>query len=126
MSLLERYSDKIRGIIPYKGVNSFSINDQFLCEIIIRTEYAISGLRNKDLRRYLNELSPGQISRRLKRLRVHGLIKRIGNTYKYYLTDTDRRVILTALKLKNSSSCLNWQCLLQFNSDFLPVLAPIL
>jgi len=84
----------------YKGFNFFSIDDQSLCEIIIRGEYSINGLRNKDLRRYLNELSPGQISRRLKNLRVHGLIKRVGNTYKYYLTDTGRRVIVTALKLK--------------------------
>jgi len=84
----------------YRGFNFFSINDQLLCEIIIRGEYAISGLRNKDLRHYLSDLTPGQISRRLKNLRVHGLIKRIGRTYKYYLTDLGRRVIVTALKLK--------------------------
>jgi hypothetical protein len=28
------------------------------------------------------------------------MIKRVGRTYKYYLTDLGRRVIVTALKLK--------------------------
>lgn len=84
----------------YKGFNFFSAKDQNLCEIIIRGEYNINGLRNKDLRRYLNDLTPGQISRRLKNLLVHGLIKRVGRTYKYYLTNFGRRVIVTALKLK--------------------------
>ena len=42
-----------------------------------------------------------QVSRLLKRLHLHGLIKKVGHTYKYYLTDTGRRVILTALKLRD-------------------------
>ena len=41
-----------------------------------------------------------QISRMLRRLRLHGLIKKVGKTYKYYLTKLGRRVILMALKLR--------------------------
>ncbi len=84
----------------YKGFNFFSRDDQHLCEIIIRGEYAINGLRNKHLRHYLPDLNAGQISRRLKNLRAHGIIKRVGRTYKYYLTEFGRRVIVTAFKLK--------------------------
>jgi len=84
----------------YKGFNFFSMHDQQLCEIIGRGEYAINGLRNKDLRHHLRNSTSGQISRRLKNLRVHGLVKRVGRTYKYYLTEIGRRVIVTALKLK--------------------------
>jgi hypothetical protein len=36
----------------------------------------------------------------LKRLRVHGLIKRIGHRYKHYLTDLGRRAVVTGLKLR--------------------------
>jgi hypothetical protein len=36
----------------------------------------------------------------LKRLRVHGIIRKIGNTYKYYLTHLGRTVTATALKLR--------------------------
>jgi len=36
----------------------------------------------------------------MKRLRVHGLIKRIGKTYKHYVTELGRRVVITGLKLR--------------------------
>jgi len=31
---------------------------------------------------------------------VHGLIKRIGHRYKYYLTELGRRAVITGLKLR--------------------------
>ena len=36
----------------------------------------------------------------LKRLHAHGLIKKIGRTYKYDLTQAGQHVIVTALKLR--------------------------
>ena len=84
----------------YRGFNFFSANDDLILAAIVRGEFTISGLRNKDLHRYLPWKKPAWISRCLKRLRVHGLIKRIGRTYKYYLTDLGRRVVLTGLKLR--------------------------
>jgi len=39
-------------------------------------------------------------SRHLKRLRVQGLIKRIGHRHKYYVTELGRRAIVTSLKLR--------------------------
>jgi hypothetical protein len=36
----------------------------------------------------------------MKRLRVHGLIKKIGRTYKYYLTTLGKQVTALGLKLK--------------------------
>lgn len=67
---------------------------------IIRGEHVITGFRHADLKRQLPRFSSGQISRNLKRLRVHGLIKRIGHRYKYYLTDLGRRAVVTGLKLR--------------------------
>jgi hypothetical protein len=84
----------------YKGLNFFHAADQILIETLARGEYLIHGLRNKDLRQHLPQLNTSQISRRLKSLRLHGLIKRVGRTYKYYLSELGRRVILTGLKLK--------------------------
>jgi hypothetical protein len=40
------------------------------------------------------------MSRLLKRLRLHGLIKKIGHTYKYYLTAFGKDVITAGLKLR--------------------------
>jgi hypothetical protein len=84
----------------YKGFNFFSNIDVRLFEAILRGEHTIAGLRNKDLRHLLPDQSSGVISRALKRLRVHGLVKRIGHSYKYYVTSLGRRVLLAGLKLK--------------------------
>lgn len=83
----------------YKGFNLFSNNDRGLFEAIVRGEFNISGLRNGDLRRHF-AVTTTQITFLLKRLRTHGLIKRVGKTYKYYLTEFGRHVALTGLKLR--------------------------
>ena len=36
----------------------------------------------------------------LKRLRVHGLIKRVGRRYKYYVTQLGQRATIVGLKLR--------------------------
>ena len=35
-----------------------------------------------------------------KRLRSHGLVKKVGHTYKYYVTAFGKEVVTTALKLR--------------------------
>lgn len=84
----------------YKGFNFFDEKDLKLLCSILRGEFNISGFQNKHLKMFLPQKSSGQISRLLKRMRTHGLIKRIGKTYKYYLTKLGKQVILTALKIK--------------------------
>lgn len=84
----------------YRGFNFFDHHDQLLFEAIARGEFNISGFQNKTLRRWLPGMSSGRVSRLLKRLRLHGLIKKIGRTYKYYLTSFGKQVIVTGLKLK--------------------------
>ena len=58
-------------------------------------------MRNRDIRRFLPELSSGQVSRHIKRLRAHGLLERVGRTYKYYLTKAQRTVALAGLELRS-------------------------
>ena len=84
----------------YSGFNLFDPNDETLLRSIVRGEFNITGLQNKTLRRYLPELNTRQVSRALKRLRTHGLIKKIGHTYKYYATAFGKEVVATALKLR--------------------------
>ena len=84
----------------YRGFNFFSSFEHRLFEILLRGEHNISGMRNRDIRRHFPDLSPAQVSRHIMRLRCHGLIKRVGRTYKYYLTKLGRTVTLTGLKLK--------------------------
>jgi len=83
----------------YQGFNFFSTHDQQVLEVLLRGEHTIHGLRNQDLRRRLH-FDASKVSRLLKRLRVHGLIKRIGRTSKYYLTALGRRAILAGLHIR--------------------------
>jgi hypothetical protein len=84
----------------YKGFNLFMEEDTLLFRSLLRGEFTISGFSNKNLRELLPHKNSGQVSRLLKRLRVHGLIKKVGRRYKYYLTEFGRQVTLMALKLR--------------------------
>jgi len=84
----------------YRGFNFFDDQDQKLFESLARGEFNISGFQSKNLRQRLPDKTSGQTSRLLKRLRLHGLIKKIGRTYKYYLTALGKQVITLGLKLK--------------------------
>lgn len=84
----------------YKGFNFFSDDDQLLFESIANGDFTISGFQNKHLREKLKNKNSGQISRIIKRLHVHGLIKKVGRTYKYYITKLGRKVISLGLQLK--------------------------
>jgi hypothetical protein len=84
----------------YRGFNLCSADDCALFVALARGEWHISGFRNSSLRRVLPHYSGPQLSRVLKRLHIHGLIKKVGHTYKYYLTHAGQQVVLTALKLR--------------------------
>lgn len=84
----------------YRGFNLFDDDDLALCVSLARGEWQISGFNNTAIRHYLAGKSSSQVSRLFKRLRIHGLIKKIAHTYKYYLTKFGQEVMLTALKLR--------------------------
>jgi hypothetical protein len=83
----------------YPGFNLLAPKDQELFQVIARGEHHISGFNNRSLRRVLSQKSSSQISRLLKRLRTHGLIKKVGRTYKYYLTKLGQVAVIAATKL---------------------------
>jgi len=62
----------------------------------LRGEFTISGFTNRDLCQYTDKNS-GQITRLLKRLRVHGLIKKVGRRYKYYFTEGEKSAPAVAI-----------------------------
>jgi hypothetical protein len=85
----------------YKGFNFFSETDQRLFVILSRGEFNIYGFQNKSVAQFLPDKSSSTITRILKRLLSHGLIKRVKGTYKYYLTKLGKSVITTGLVVKN-------------------------
>ena len=83
----------------YRGFNLFSAEDEAVFHAIAQGGAQGFGIRNSGLRATLGK-SCGQVSRIIKRLRNHGLIKKVANAYKYHLTSFGREVVATSLKLK--------------------------
>ena len=84
----------------YSGINFFDSKDLKFLLAISRGEFCIRGFQNKNLKKYLIDMTCSQISRLLKRLRVLGIIRKASHCYRYYLTHLGKRVIAAGLKLK--------------------------
>lgn len=87
----------------YRGLNFFDAKDSSLLLTLARGEFNLRGFQVRDLRPILNHLSGAQISRQIKRLRMHRLVKQVRGTYKYYLTRLGRRAIAAAFRLREGS-----------------------
>jgi hypothetical protein len=80
--------------------------DNELLLAVSRGEFNLNGFRNRDLQRLLYRRQPADdaegkrrcaaMSRKLRMLRAHGLIKKVSHTHRYLLTD-DGRVAITAI-----------------------------
>lgn len=98
---------KVRGLTPMVG------KDATLLAAVGRPEYAVNGLRNRDLVAALQgpaSADPGerqrrsaQVSRQLRLLRAHGLLRKVPKTHRYQVTDRGR-LILTALNAARHAS----------------------
>jgi hypothetical protein len=89
----------------YRALNPWSPDDGALIEAVSRGEFALAGLRNRDLRRLLHPREgtahqerqrAAAITRKLALLRAHGILRKVPGTHRYQVTTNGRR-ILTAL-----------------------------
>ena len=96
----------------YRGINPWQEEDYRLLTFIAKGENALSGFRNKDLRGWLypeskNLSKPeqnrysGRTTRRIKLLRVHGLVKKVAHENRYTLTAKGQKF---AVALMNASA----------------------
>ena len=76
-----------------------------------RGEFALAGLRNRDLRRLLfpansttaeQRQQAAKITRQLALLRAHGLLRKVGGTHRWLLTDQGRRIITALLAARQA------------------------
>ncbi|HAO52058.1 TPA: MarR family transcriptional regulator [Candidatus Magasanikbacteria bacterium] len=93
--------DVVENDRKYKGFNFFNKSDEEILLSIADGKYSIHGLTNKELRKKLTSKTSGQISRILKRLLLHGLIKKVRKTYRYHLTSIANKVLTAGFKFKN-------------------------
>ena len=86
----------------YRALNPWHARDYKLLTFLAHGENALGGFRNKDLRQWLYPESDkcpkeerkkysGRVTRRLKLLRVHGLIKKVAKENRYMLTAKGRK-----------------------------------
>ncbi len=59
------------------------------------------GMQGKNIREHLPEISSSAMTRIFKRLRLHGLIEKIPNSYKYLITALGKEIIAAGLTVKN-------------------------
>jgi hypothetical protein len=98
---------KVRALSPLVGA------DAALMAAVARPEFMIAGLRNRDLVLALDgklatdaaarKRRSAQVSRQLRLLRGHGLLKKVPKSHRYQVTDHGR-TILTALAAARSAS----------------------
>ena len=84
----------------YRGFNLFLAADLQAIELILRGEFAACGLSVRRLRTHLTDWTRNQLSRLIKRMRLHGLLKKVAHSHNYYLTAFGRQVTLAALRLR--------------------------
>ena len=94
----------------YRGLNALAQKDHALLLAVSRGEFALSGIRNADLRALLyqsakaTKLTKREIRRRsaavtrqFALLRAHGLLRKMPRSHRYLLTAKGRRIITALL-----------------------------
>jgi len=83
----------------WRGFNLFLKEDQRVLLALLRGEFAIHGVSNQRLRAILSDKTSAQVNRILRRMRKHGLLKKIAHSYRYYLSKIGHRLLTAACKL---------------------------
>lgn len=102
-TLTDDLSKRVKGNgRPARGLNLLG-EDAALLAAIGGGEFLINGFRNRDVQRALfGEAAPdtaarrkrsGQVTRKLRLLRAHGLIRKVPRTHRYMVSDKGRQVI---------------------------------
>jgi len=96
-----------------RALHPFQEQDRLLLEAISRGEFLINGLRNKDLQPLLNAPAArsdaerrrrsSAISRKLRLLRAHHLIRKVPGSYRYQVTEQGRRIAAAVIAASNAT-----------------------
>ena len=103
-----------------RALHLFQAGDHQLLQAVNRGEFALNGLRNRDLQRWLygpvDPLRPltlkekrrrsAAVSRKLRMLRAHGLIQKVPKTHRYQVTAHGRLAITAILTMDRTSIAL--------------------
>ncbi|MGO8814286.1 MAG: hypothetical protein ACLQVG_06400 [Terriglobia bacterium] len=103
--LLDPVSQPVKTPRPYRALRPISPQESGLFATILRGEFHLHGVRNRDLREALSPSPPNdsaqrrraaaRTTRQLRLLRAHGLIHRVGRTYYYRPTQKGQQAMNT-------------------------------
>jgi hypothetical protein len=114
---LQEFTERLERPTPWKGkrvrgLHPFSTPDSTLFEAISRGEGTVRGLRHGDLQGLLFSQPPGSreekrrrsawVSRQLRLLRAHHLIRKVPHENRYHLTDFGRQAITAVLAARQA------------------------
>jgi hypothetical protein len=96
-----------------RALHPFDDQDRRLLETISRGEFMINGLRNKDLQPMLSTTTAksaeerrrrsSAISRKLRLLRAHHLIRKVPGSHRYHVTPTGRQIAAAVIAASNAT-----------------------
>ena len=96
-----------------RALNPFSVEDAALLAAVNRGEFTINGFRNRDLRPLLygtREVTAAEsrrqasaVTRKLRLLRGHGLIRKVPKTHRYVLTKRGQSAIAALLAARQAN-----------------------
>ncbi len=96
-----------------RALNPLAAGDAALLEAVSRHEFLLNGLRNRDLRGFLyrgarvsaaeQRRQSAAVTRQLRLLRAHGLIRKVPKTHRYVVSEAGRRTITALLAARNAS-----------------------
>ena len=97
---------RVRALRPFA-------EDRQLLETVQRGEFLLQGFRNRDLQQVLYQQPPADdkekrrrsaaISRKLRMLRAHGIIRKIAHTHRYQVSPNARTILVTILTCARTS-----------------------
>jgi len=114
---LKTLTEKLGQAVKWKdqqtrGLNLLGREDAALLQAAGRGEFLINGLRNRDLQALLfskptgdpieKRRRSGQITRKLRMLRAHGLIHKLPHTHRYMVSEKGRQVITALLAAREA------------------------
>ena len=95
-----------------RALNPLSPEDASLLEAVARGEYTINGFRNRDIQSILfadqlldqtkKRSIAAKVTRKIRMLRAHGLVRKIAHTHRYTLTDNGRRAVAALIAARNA------------------------
>ena len=98
---------------PARALNPLAADDAALLAVVYRGEFVITGLRNRDVRRLLyaatgdeatRRRQAGRVTRQLRLLRAHHLLRKLPHTHRYVVTAKGRVVVAALLAAQQADT----------------------